>query len=474
MCKYKRFSTALNGGAVVQAVHQFEDNQQSRTLIYSVGGKIFKDTGTQTDISTGVTVDTADDAQIHFQNYDAKLIGTDGQNSPFLYESLTDGAGIVMTERDSSVPATAKYVKAFREHIFFAYIRDQGDSVAYPYRIVHSDAGDPLRGYGVTNNDLNRNQAITGLIDFHDSLIVGQQYSMWYATQETFGSGQATPFVYRELSSRVGLVSQNAQVNTERGLFFADRKGIFFIQAGSPTSPLYISKGIETFWGELNQNRLDQIVACELPELNGVLFCVPHGSSQVRNNRGIFINYEQWSQDADGDAHPAFSIFKGGNTAFAFRSLSTVIDSGRFRAIGGTYDGFVSTLDQGRQDWTAGIGGKIKTPFYDAGMRSREKLWYNVVLDIDLDTAKALTVIGRYYNDPYPTSSSLSAGTSSDPLGSFILGQSALGTTDLGRIVGDLDGRSRYLSLEMLLPENTVGFELHGIILYYKTAGAWG
>jgi hypothetical protein len=212
-----------------------------------------------------------------------------------------------------------------------------------------------------------------------------------------------------------------------------------------------------------------------MPEKNGVLFAVPFGASQQNNNRGIFINYEEWTR-AGRDTSPAHSVFTGVSAQlFQFNSLATGIFSGRDRLIGGAYDGFVSTLDETTTDYSEGISATLTTPFYSAGGRSVEKLWYELALDIDLELQKSVSVRVRLFNIPTTDTQNYTEGTTGAAvLGtSFILGNMALSQADFGRIKGRMRGKSRYVELAITAGTSVTSFALHGIILYFRVLGKW-
>lgn len=471
----KRFTTALESGSPIQRIHQYVDNSDNRRLIYAINGKLFSDNDSaRTNITGTLALSSSKDALFTLLNYDGTLYGTDGVNPVFKSASIDAVAAILVGKEGSALPTVARVMGSFQEHLFLADI-DDVDTLRKPYRLVWNNPPDDTDWPFDRVNDLNRTQRITAMQQHGEYLLIFQDRSLWYASLNLNSAGGGDQFNFRQLDPRVGCVGQQSVVTTEKGTFFLDRKGMYFIPAGQIGPPTYVGKSMEVLWSGLNFSRLHLAVAAEMPEKNGVLFAVPFGASQQNNNRGIFINYEEWTR-AGRDTSPAHSVFTGVSAQlFQFNSLATGIFSGRDRLIGGAYDGFVSTLDETTTDYSEGISATLTTPFYSAGGRSVEKLWYELALDIDLELQKSVSVRVRLFNIPTTDTQNYTEGTTGAAvLGtSFILGNMALSQADFGRIKGRMRGKSRYVELAITAGTSVTSFALHGIILYFRVLGKW-
>ena len=469
----KRNAAALAGGNAFQAIHEFEDNTQSSALIYAVNGNLFRDDldgSAPTDITGGLSLAGGQDAQYQFITYDGEVIGTDQTNPLFFIESLTSNAASIPVGGEA-MPTKCGALGLYYQYILAGDVTEAEDGVRYPYRVRWHNPPFITDWPHDRFVDLNRNQKIVGFRMHGEYMIIFQERMMWSVqlSSQATSTVLQTEFDFKPLHPQIGALSDKAIVSTEKGLFWLDRKGVYYLPAGRLQDPIYVGKPNETFWSQLNASRLGYVCGAELKEQNGVVFGVPYGSAQTTNNRGIFLNYEEWSR-VGRQAHPAYTIFEGtDDQIFAFNVLARAQVSGRDRLIGGGYDGFAYTLQDTTQDDGEGIQAEIRTPFYAPQGRARESVWYQLALDIDLFGSKTVTVEYTLYNDQTPRTVTTSAGNEGALLGNtFILGQSKLSRDDLGRLMLDLDGRSRYIELRFTIGADQLNFALHGILLYYK------
>ena len=463
----KHYTTALNGGTAVQRVFQHTDNSQTNTYIYMIGGKLYKDDGTtQTDLTNGLSFATGQDVHSQFLTFDGQLYGTDQTGRVFNSRDLGTTSAALM--RDADLPSKVGAIGSYKGYILFGNITDV-DGQPYPYRIKPLVLGPAdVRQSALTGiMDMKRGQTIQGFREHAQTLLIFQNKSITQAILSGGGGFVTTAFNYDPLSDTIGSVGDPSIVTTDRGTFFIALGGLYHIPPGPPTPPRYIGKPIETFWSECNQSRLQYACGVDMPERNGVLFCVPWGSTQTNNNRGIFINTEEWHVDPEipSETYPAFSIIKGNDDMpFAFNSLAKVTISGRERVLGGGYDGLVYLLDDGTQDVDQGIGWRFKTGADDAGNRSRNKIWDDVVLDVDVSTMTIVSGNAILSNGRVAPGLSGRGGSSGSTLDlNFILDSSAILSADtLAEIIIPLRGESRYIQLDLSGSEDRNAFAMHG------------
>ena len=471
----KEYTTALNSGADTQRIHQYEDNSQNLRNIYAIGGNLFRDAmddNQPTDITGGLTLDATRDALYQFINYDGRVIGTDNVNPIFQIPSITDDAEYIDAGGGTDIPKKAGCLALWYGFIIAADVVEF-DNVRYPYRIRWHSPPEVDIWPQDRQVDLNRNQKIVSMRVHGEYLIIFQERTMWIAMfNPELGGLIQSEFSFKMLDPKIGAVGDQCVVQTERGLFWVDRKGIYFMAAGSLT-PEYVGKPNETMWANLNLSRLKYGCGADLREKNAVVFTLPTGSGQVQNNVAIFLNYEEWARYGI-TRHPAFSLWEGSTAqGFNFNSMADVIISDRDRVIAGGYDGFVYLLDEGTEDNGQGIESQIKTAYLSPHGRGREKIWYQMAFDVDMKTTKTVSITYRIFNDPVPVTKSITAGNAAAVLGAFTLGTSRLGNDDLGRLRGDLSGRSRYIEIDMTIGTDEATFALHGILVYYKLGSAY-
>lgn len=468
----KQFTTALNGGDAFQGIHMFENNLQQRALVYAVGGKLFRDDldgSAPTDITGGLTLQSGADYPYQFINYDGEVVGTDKTNPLFMIESLSSNA-VSVPSGSASLPLAAGALSFYYHFIIAADITERYDGRRYPYRLRWNNPPFIPDWPDDQFVDLNRNQRIVAMRQHGEYMVIFQERSMWFMSLSSASTGtiMQTEFDFKPLSSQVGAVSDKAIVETEKGLYWLDRKGVHHMPFGQLTQPIYVGKPNEDFWSGLNPERLQHAAGVDMREQNGVLFTMPFSQGQTTNNYGLFLNYEEGS-NYGRYRHPAYSLFTGTDSQpFAFNCLQKVLIDGRDRTIAGGYDGFAYLLQEGVLDDEEGVNATIVSPFYAPQGRTRESVWYQLALDIDLESTKTLTLTYTLYNDPTPSTKSISTTNQTAVLGSFVLGQSQIGRDDLGRIIADLDGRSRYLEIRIDIDASQEVFALHGILLYFK------
>ena len=468
----KEFDTALASGEEVQRVFQHEKvSNQTLLDIYIAGGLIYSGTsGTSfTDITNGLSIVNSRDVKPVLITWDGKLLGTDNLNLPFLFTDPSNIANGVVLDNDLGAPQKAATGVAYKEHIIWFNLTDHVGNIR-PYSCVFSEPFDP-ENYGTDNHlDFNRDQAVRATVVHGDWIIVFQERStsiMWLAS----GSVDM-PFQTLILDNNVGCPAQDLSVNTEKGTFFigAPNKGIYWIENGQPREPKYISKPLETFFSEVNWNRIKYGWAQELPEKNLVLFGVPHGIGQIQNNKIIALNYDQWTLDADEDPHPSYSVLEGTATnPLSFNTAAKVVDSNsRHRVLVGDYTGFGYKFDEGATDDGEGITASLASPFYDFGTKGNEKLFLGLSIDGKLDDEKTVTVVYRTYRSGASVSQSVTGGAAGSVFGVATFGSSAFGGNPFGSIPASIKGRGRFLDFTLRTSES---FELHGVTVYGDRLG---
>ena len=291
-------------------------------------------------VSEETLFSTSEDAQFQMVDYhvpseraevqpEIGVYVTDGEN-PMGYLPDMVAPLALMSSVNDQIPGFAGTVGVLKEHMFWGDFQDFGPGRVHNHdMIIHSDPGEPFRYLGTSGarNTFNRRRKVVSLIenDTGDIMLAMLARGIHYiALQPALQTGQArTNFYYDQLSGTEGLVGKNAWVSTPVGTFFFGRRGLYHVGEGvPPPKPRYVGKPIEKFWKEvLSSGNVDLIQGADLPEISCAMFACPHGKDQVRNNRGLFFNYEswtQWGQDRN-DLHPAFCVYRGSSTHRAGR-----------------------------------------------------------------------------------------------------------------------------------------------------------
>lgn len=476
-------TAALESGAAIQAVHQYRDNDQDAVIIVACNGKLFRDdmdgNGPATDITGTLAggLSTSQDARFDFADYDGRCYGTDGVNPPFYIPDQSSNAVLVSSLGNiKKMPSRAGTLANYGEHFFYGDITDFDRAASNrPYRTMHSDYDDIATWSADlgARNDVNRTRKVLALREHDDVLLLFLNRGIWYAMFDPVsGPGQArSRFVYRMLHPRIGLAGARSAVSTPRGTFFLGREGPYWIPPGYPPQhPQYIGYPIENWWADVNKNRLLYSIGAEIPELNGVAFAVPHGSGQTNNNSIIFLNYTSWTawEEERGEAmgqaiHPAFAVWDNADEdiqPLAFNSLEMIEDTdGRDRLIGGGYNGFVYTLDEGDDDDGQSFTPEFEFPYF--GNPGRETHWHETILHADLEEIKRLTGTQTNYDRPYSIITDITAGGEYVLLDDFMLDDDYLAGDVGGPIRHELFGNSLFAKLHFTLATGQ-SFGLHG------------
>lgn len=476
-----QFSAALSS-TLIQTMRQYNPtNSVEIGLLSASGGALFYD---DSAVAGTYTLSPGDGVVVSMEDFDDQVVITDGVNPLVYWPNNKDVAtGEAAPIVSNSMPTRAGCIGEFRNRLFMGDLTDV-DGKEYPARVMSTEIGRIDTGSPDSNNDLNRSQKTVAMVRHGGGFLIFQTRSTWIVKYSPdFQNLNPDPFIYNELSSSVGTYNQNTVITTlENGTFFVSRRGVYWIPPGEPQPPIYISSTIEDFWSKVNHNYLGASSFVEVPEMNGVILNIPYQESQ-KNNRAIFINYQNIEELGRNVISPAYSLFKGEITKeFSFRSGARLVKDGRERTVLGGYDGIVYLFGDVTSDAETGIAWRFRSPAYGPGGRGREKLWHNFALDVDYDTTYDLTVtIRQYDNSPYTKALAGSGGSQSGaylgPTGRggsiWTLGSSYLTISAIGTVSGDLKNRSRFIELDAAAGASTKAFALHGILLYYKTANNW-
>lgn len=469
------FNTALNGGATVQRAFQHRVISDQTVLdTYIVGGKLYAG-ASQTDITNGITIASGGDTRPVLATWEGNLIGTDGTNQIFRSTDPSSAAATAVMSTADGIPATAAMVVPYKDHIVFLDCADE-QGARKPYRAVWTDPFDVRKVDTDSFKHFDRDQALTAAVNHNDFLLVFMEKSTHAMYLEARDANM--PFVFPQVAGNVGCPAFDCAINTEKGTFFIGQpnKGIYWVPPTSgaqvPGPPRYISKPLETFFSGINWSRVKYSCVGEVPEKNLVVFGVPYGSGQINNNRFIVLNYDQWSKDADGDPHPAYSIWRGtSQNPFEFASAYTIEDSdGRSRLICGGYDGFVYLMDEGSNDAGEDITSTWEGPYWRFGSRGREALFLGLAVDGKLTTQKLLTVTYRAYRGNAAVQKTVSGGLTGYTFGNSHFGSAQFGGNPFGTIPAQLVGRGRFLQVNGSISDP---FELHGMTVFGDYLNAW-
>ena len=477
----------------IQAFRQFRDLDGTRYLIVVSEGRTYRhampddpDTTDPTELTNSITLSDSTDARYVLRSWNGGVYVSDGINPLTRIADGSSLAALYSANNTGNVPTQAAAMEIFENSLALGDFTDfDDDATARAYGTIISQIGiqdNFPEDAGARNN---HNQMAHGRIQAlleessGDLLIFLEdavRYAFFQPTQP--GLGRAlTDYDYRGLTTESGLEARLALADTPNGVYYLDGRGLYRKPRGRGTEPVYVNSPIETFWSGVNDARLPYSCAARIPGLNGVLFCVPHGTNQTQNNCGIFVNYNSWSDPTPEieDEHPAFSIFKGDDQEpFGFNCLGTIVDTdGRRRCLGGGYDGRLWYIDEGTKDRGQAINYSFTTPRF--GRAGDEFTWDNLIVDATASAAKSMAALIRYYGGTDPDTQKTIApegGTTGGELGSFMLGTSFLAGDELVALRAEnLGGPSRYMDVKCTLTAGDNPISIHQVTVQASYSG---
>lgn len=318
-----------------------------------------------------------------------------------------------------------------------------------PNKVRTSEIGDPetYSGGASSNIDVNPNDgdAITGLMELRDELLVFKKYRVWAASG--FGTAALTLANINERLTGFGALSHFSLINTGNDIlyvgFLGDKPIIRSIQRtryGQTVDAGIVSEGIEATMGGLNKGRLSQSAGFFDGRYAHFAFC--NGASSTNNlvltldTTTLGKNNKGWSRHTGIRA----AIFAGFGISTTQQMFFGEASS----------DTKVYVFDTSTSDNGTAINFSITSRRYGSSYPSLKKKhkWLYVfakeVGDYDVTIDKS--------NDgfTYDNLGTLNLAGSGSMMDSIILDTSRLGSTDIkSERFSFMKDRSRYLQLKM-------------------------
>jgi len=221
---------------------------------------------------------------------DERLITTtDPSSKTFDYLGVPDPSMLVFPPgADTTLGPIAKYVIIHKDKLIL------GNLDSFPSRISWSGGGSNIDkfnwryGGGYVDIDKDAGDAVKGLIEFQDKIIVFKERSIWEVTLSTSGS-LVIPSV-KMIVRGVGAVSHKTIRHVENDVFFLSRKGVFTL--GNEANFLNVlrtnelSARVRPIFSLLSNTQLDK--ACAIYHNNKYRLAFPMGSSDVNTKEIVY------------------------------------------------------------------------------------------------------------------------------------------------------------------------------------------
>lgn len=347
-------SSAINSGARISGLVDFELSSGTRYMVATAGNKVFQwdqssISGAPTDITGAITV--TDGTLVASAVFRDTALMTNGADLPFQWPGTGNCAVIAGIAGGGTAPTitTAKYVAVFQNYTFLANITGGG---TFRSRIHYSNINSISVWTGSDFNDVSRDdgQQITGLAPLGDRLVIFKDRSIWVA----FFTGNAdAPFQFVQSNSNVGTTSHWSIQQVTNGLVFLSWDGIYFFDGFNSYK---ISDRLNTtFTVDLAQAQFKNAVSMYNRSKNRYYLAI---SSAGSSSNDTVIT---WTHAETTIVTDAFGIYKGLRPS----AMTTVFTDGVTETpYFGDYSGFVYKTDTGVNDYPLGVATAIDAYYY--------------------------------------------------------------------------------------------------------------
>lgn len=341
-------TTAFNSGAAWNGLVWFEKSNGNKYLIGTCGNKIGEATSLSqtatpfTDRTGALTITAGNNNHTSFAIHLDTVIGTNGVDAPW---QATGGSNATALTVPTNL-TTAKYVCVYSNYTFLANVTVSGTS--HKSRVYWS-AIDSISSWDSADfRDVSKNdgQEITGLAVLGETLVVFKNRSIWLGF---FTGDSDIPFIFRKSRSAVGCTAGQSIQELENGLKFRSADGYYYFDGNNSfkTSDR-VTATIRTF----NENRKEEVVSAYNISKNMYISSetISGGTTHNRNMTWTF----------QGDTINAWSLYDG----LAANCFARVYSSGQEKIYFGDYSGYVYLMDDGTDDYPAGVQTAINAYYY--------------------------------------------------------------------------------------------------------------
>lgn len=452
-------SSAINSGARVTCLHDYEQSAGTRFLVSVIGNKVYNwnsssITGAPSDITGAITV-TAGNICSSATFRDTALF-TNGIDLPFQWPG--SGNCVAMT-----VPASltaAKFLAIFQNYTFLANCTVGGSfrSRVYYSNINRIDIWTASDFVDVSRDD---GQQITGLRVLGDKLVIFKDRSIWVAQ---FTGDADIPFQFSQSNSSVGCVANQSIQEIDNGLVFLSWDGLYFFDGFNAYK---ISDRLnKTFSSDLSTLQFSNVSSMYQHTKNRYWLGV---TTTGNSSNDTVIT---WTKSRTTVQTDAFSIYKGIAPSF----MATVYTDGITEsAYFGDYGGFVYKADTGVDDYPLSIQTAIDGYYYTNWISFDDICDQKGTLSVYVyyqNNVATLTLVYSYdLNDGDQFTQSFSTSTGGAQWDSAIWNTDVWVGGNASTIRRDIDGRGRLVRFGFKNSTLSETFRVDGIgtLTYLET-----
>jgi len=366
--------TSSSSEAVLMSVY-FSGNDK---VIAARGEKVFEagTTGSWTEIDTGRT----NAGRYTFDRYNLSgtetLVWADGANHATKYDGTT-----VTDINASGAPANPKFVKHFKNALFFAGHSANPEEVVFTAPFSDTDFS-PANGAGSIRVD----SAITALFPFRDSLFIFSEERIYKLTGNTLAD-----FVMQPVTRDIGCINGFTVQELAGEIIFLGRDGLRTIAGTAKINDVElgtISKPIQKlFEGVFDVDEFDSLVIPDKTQYR--IFFNNISSRTSAQTRGVIM-----VRKAD---RYEFAETKGIQTS----STDSTSVQGTTYVLHGGFDGYVYREEQGNTFDGTTIIGRYRSPDITGGDAGIRKAFQRVIINYSPEGSVNSDLFLRYdYEDP--------------------------------------------------------------------------
>lgn len=475
---YKIGATSLATDAIT-GIYAFVDEANTQDVIVTAGTKLYKYLSTTADWSeiTGGTAFTSG-AKPHFVTFnDASvsnaaivIITTESRNKPQKW----DGA----TRADlGGTPPSGRYCAVYNERLFIANTAAEPSAVYYSALGDPEDRDDQSGTWDQTNDvfliDRHKHGEITGLATVNDVLLIFSKR----AVHRLQGWGKGS-FRLEEITTINGCVAPNSIIvgpfgdKRREGVFFRDREGYYWTD-GDIGNVIRVSEKILT---EISENFSAGSVENEAAFIDKSRSLVGWGTTQGSDTTNSIVYALDYIEGARPQQEMAGAYAEGWfPSTIPLRAAGTILDSGKDKVLFSDHTGLVFYMNSGNDADGADIDGYRTTAWLPMGAPQMEKLVrYIIVYGKAVGDWNMTLSWGINYQDDFTNQALVNLAGSSALLGTtFILGQSALGTTGLLFKKVTIDARGNAIRFRFQTTAKDEPFTILGFSVGFEMAEDW-